>query len=404
VILAAGVLAITAACSFQFGLPFLLPRLRADGFTLGQAAVLIAAPNLGLLTTLYAWGSAADRWGERVVLVVGLAATVPFLAAAALLSSGPERLGTVAVLLALGGASSAAVHAASGRLIAGWFHSRERGFAMGIRQTAQPLGVGLAALTLPPFGELGLAPALLLLTGISSLAALVTALVVRDAPVPPDRIRGPGPSPYRTPFLWRVHAASAALVLPQFTVGAFGLAFLVETAGWSPTSGGQVLALTQLVGASGRLLSGWWSDRAGSRTGPMRHLSVLIGASVAVLAVSARSPGMMAVIALLVATVITVSPNGLAYTAVAERAGPSWTGRSLGIQNTTQNMVATITPALMALVIADAGYVIAFGVAALFPLLAALVVPVDTGRFPTDRGPDPDRDTGPGVLPGNVPG
>ena len=39
--------------------------------------------------------------------------------------------------------------AASGRVVLGWFSARERGLAMGIRQTAQPLGVAIAAATLP---------------------------------------------------------------------------------------------------------------------------------------------------------------------------------------------------------------------------------------------------------------
>jgi len=52
--------------------------------------------------------------------------------------------GTVALgaCLVLAGAS---VYAASGRLILGWFAASERGPAMGIRQSTQPLGVAVAA-------------------------------------------------------------------------------------------------------------------------------------------------------------------------------------------------------------------------------------------------------------------
>jgi sugar phosphate permease len=41
------------------------------------------------------------------------------------------------------------VFAASGRLVLGWFGPGERGLAMGLRQTAQPLGTMLAAAILP---------------------------------------------------------------------------------------------------------------------------------------------------------------------------------------------------------------------------------------------------------------
>jgi len=55
--------------------------------------------------------------------------------------------GTVALgaCLVLAGAAGASVYAASGRLILGWFAASERGPAMGIRQSAQPLGVAVAA-------------------------------------------------------------------------------------------------------------------------------------------------------------------------------------------------------------------------------------------------------------------
>ena len=35
---------------------------------------------------------------------------------------------------------------------------------------------------------------------------------------------------------------------------------------------------------------------------------------------------------------ITVSDNGLAFTAIAEIAGPFWSGRALGTQNTSQHL------------------------------------------------------------------
>src|ERR1700733_14469703 len=71
--LAVGMFGMTAACTFQFGLAYLVPALVRQGLSLEQAGLLAAAPTAGLLTTLIAWGAAADRWGERVVLSTGLA-------------------------------------------------------------------------------------------------------------------------------------------------------------------------------------------------------------------------------------------------------------------------------------------------------------------------------------------
>ena len=43
---------------------------------------------------------------------------------------------------------------------------------------------------------------------------------------------------------------------------------------------------------------------------------------------------------MVIASVITVSDNGLAFTAIAEIAGPFWSGRALGTQNTSQHLAA----------------------------------------------------------------
>ncbi|HEX7321508.1 MAG TPA: MFS transporter, partial [Mycobacterium sp.] len=80
------------------------------------------------------------------------------------------------------------------------------------------------------------------------------------------------------------------------------------------------------------------------------------------------------------ASVITVSDNGLAFTAIAEIAGPFWSGRALGTQNTSQLVAAGLTPPLFGVLIGAAGYPLAFAVCAIFPLAALPMVPADPER------------------------
>ncbi len=80
---------------------------------------------------------------------------------------------------------------------------------------------------------------------------------------------------------------------------------------------------------------------------------------------------------MVVASVVTVSDNGLAFTAIAEIAGPFWSGRALGTQNTSQLFTAGVAPPLFGALIGVAGYPVAFAVCALFPLAALPVVPTD---------------------------
>jgi len=145
-ILGLGVAAQAASCTFVYGLPYLLPELRrAFGLSLGEASLLITCPVIGVVLALIAWGALADFCGERMVIAAGLVAAAAALGAAAA-ARGLVELG---VLLAVAGIGGASVFAASGRLVLGWFGAKERGLAMGARQTAQPLGVMLAAAILP---------------------------------------------------------------------------------------------------------------------------------------------------------------------------------------------------------------------------------------------------------------
>lgn len=257
---------------------------------------------------------------------------------------------------------------------------------MGIRQTGQPLGIGLAAVALPPLAVGGIGPALAAL-GIGCLATgALIGLVVRDpvrqAPTPGVPTAG---TPYREPYLWRIHAASALLVIPQWGVAVFAFDYLVHVRGWSLMAAGWLLAAMAITGAASRLLAGYWSDRVGSRLGPMRLVALAIGVAMTALAVLALADLLVAVAALAVAAAITTSPNGLAFTAVAERAGSRWAGRALGIQNTFQNLVASAAAPPLALLIGAAGgggfgYGLAFASVAVLPFVAAFVIPAAQER------------------------
>ncbi|WP_414935788.1 MFS transporter [Amycolatopsis sp. cmx-11-51] len=375
-ILALGLAAQTASCSFLYGIPFLVPSMqRAEGLTLAEAGTVVAAPSLGLLFTLILWGAAADRYGERLVMAIGLGVSGLLLVYAA---TGDHSLGILFGVFLLAGASTASVNAASGRAVLGWFGPAERGFAMGIRQMAQPLGVGVAAFGLPPLADRwGFQVSLVLPAVAAIVVALLVAWLLVDPPRPePGTAAGEKPpSPYRKPALWRVHGASALLVVPQFTVSAFTPVYLVTMHHWTAASAGWFVGAVQILGALGRLVSGYWSDRVGSRLRPMRQLAISSAAVMLLVALGDATGPWLVLLALVLAAVITVSDNGLGFTASAEMAGLAWAGRAMGTQNTGQNIAAALTPPMLGLVIGDSRYALAFCVAAIFPVLAAFMVP-----------------------------
>jgi MFS family permease len=98
-----------------------------------------------------------------------------------------------------------------------------------------------------------------------------------------------------------------------------------------------------------------------------------------ILAVAGWLGPVVAPICLVVAAIVTVADNGLAYTAVAEIAGPRWSGRALGAQNTGQFMAAAIVGPAVGGLITLVGYPLAFAIVALCPLAAVPIVPQDPG-------------------------
>lgn len=377
IMLALGTAAQTAACAFVYGIPYLADELRRqEHLSLTRVGLLVACPTAGLVLALYMWGAAADRWGERVVIALGLGAATGALAAAAWWAHGMVALGG---LLVVAGAAGASVYSASGRLVMGWFSARERGLAMGIRQTSTPLGMGLAALAMPPLAAgHGLTGAIGFLAVLCGAVAVLIAVFAAD----PDRPKAaagaePAPNPYRgSNVLWRIHGSAALLVVPQFTAGAFALVLLVDVRGWSPVPAGQLIAVGQGLGAVSRIVVGRWSDRVGNRLRPMRRLAVLTAAVVAAAAVTTAFPSPLTPVLLVAAIALTSSTNGLSFTSTAERAGPAWSGRALGVHNTGQNLTAVVIPPAMAALISATAYWPGFALAALSACGSALIVPV----------------------------
>ncbi len=363
---------------FINGAAFLIPTLHTTmGLDLAKAGLVSAMPSFGMVFTLIAWGYVVDRVGERVVLAVGSALT----AAAALAAASVHSLLLVGVFLLLGGMAAASSNSASGRLVVGWFPPQQRGLVMGIRQTAQPLGVAVGALVIPRLAQAhGVGMALLFPAIVCAVAALVCAVGVLDPPRPP-RAEAPAAhlaNPYRgSNVLWRIHAVSVLLVVPQCVVWTFTLVWLIADRGWSTQSAGILVMSAQVLGALGRIAAGRWSDRTGSRLRPIRTIAIAAAVSMLALALTDALHSPLSIAVMVAASVITVSDNGLAFTAIAEIAGPFWSGRALGAQNTSQLLTAGLTPPLFGALIGALGFPVAFAVCALFPVVALPLVPVD---------------------------
>lgn len=370
VILATGAVAAGAFSALRMGLPALGPAIRSEyGLSLGAVGLAFTAVAVGVMLTLLPWGALADRVGERPVMAVGLAGTAVALMIASF-------AGTYAAFLAgllLAGMLGASTTGATGRAVMGWFGRGERGYALGIRQMALPLGGAVASLTLPGIaGVHGLRGALLTLAGLSLVGAALAALLMRDPPAFTSSYVAPPPT--RDPRLWRLGAGGALMVCAQGAMLGFIVLFLHDMRGLSVGAAAAGLAVVQLVAAGARIVAGRRSDREGLRIAPMRRIAACNAVLLLALATLVDGPGALLYPLLLVAAVSTMSWNGLAFTAAAEISGRARAGTAMSLQNTILSIGGMLAPPAFGILVEASSWTVAFAVLALAPLAAYAVL------------------------------
>ena len=329
------------------GVPHPNPAHRARASIWPKSGLMSSMPSFGMVVTLIAWGYVVDRFGERMVLAVGSALTAAAAFAAAsvhsLLRSSafpvPRRHGRREQQLRQRSAGRGLVSTRTAR--PGDGHPPDR-TAAGSR-----LGrVGDSATRREPRNRQR--PCCFPPSRARS-PRWSCAVGVLDPPRPPraEADAADLANPYRgSSTLWRIHAVSVLLVVPQVLVWTFTLVWLITDRGWSAASAGAMVTAAQTPrrGRANRGGSMVGQDRFATAPDPhhrhrRRHRDGTAGGD--------RPAALTRRVAVMVvASVITVSDNGLAFTAIAEIAGPFWSGRALGTQNTSQLLTAGIVPPL----------------------------------------------------------
>jgi sugar phosphate permease len=364
-VLAAGTAASTAFSAVLLGLPVLAPVFREEfDLTLTEVGIVLASVWVGPIFTLLPWGLAADRFGERRALAVGLTAMGLFVGAGAAVDDFYVLVG----LLGLASAAGSSVNSASGRAVMHWFGADERGFALGLRQASLPLGGALAAVTLPPIvGASSLDGAFLFLAVLCLVGALVSALVLRDRPTT-RAAEEPEPWTLRDRRLWLLSGGSSLFLVAQIALTGFLVLFLHDARGLSTGRAAAVLAVAQVIAIVLRIAAGRWSDRARARVRPLRLVGLAIFATLALSAALVTVPLEILIPTLVVATAFSMMWNGLSYTAAAELAGRSRSGAAIGFQQMTLSIVGFIAAPAFAAIVDASSWRTGFAVFAAAPL------------------------------------
>lgn len=362
-VLAAGVAANMSFSAAAAGIPTTAVWMRsAYHLDNGALGLVLGALGFGVALSELPWGIAADRFGDRRVLLTGLVATAAMLAlmVATIVPAAhavPPLMRVVAAMCCVG-LLGGSVNGSSGRAVMRWFGERERGLAMSIRQTAVPLGGGVGAALLPSLashaGFAAVYGALMLLCAGSA------ALTWRWLHEPPDAPAGahrpvaqqqpaaPARSPLASGRVWRIVLGIGALCAPQFAVLTFATVFLHDFGRLGLAGISAAMVALQLGAMVMRVWSGRHTDRHGNRRAYLRGSVCVAAGSFALLAAAtAGSPyvPLAAIVAILVFAGICVSAwHGVAYTELATLAGANHAGTALGMANTIVYLGLFATP------------------------------------------------------------
>jgi MFS family permease len=327
----------------------LAPFLIVD-FDLNNAAfgALFTAMFIGSTCFTAVSGALTDQIGERrMVLYSGLIMGVA-LASAAIWQNYLWLGGCMFVF----GAGYAAATPAGGRAILAWF-DRDRGFAMGIRQTGVPIGGLVGALVLPfvalHFGGyragLAIASALVIVPAVYVYTVYRESAAERPAPTRKRDIARGMAELALDPRVIAVTIPAMVLVNVQLALNGFLTLTAIRTIGVTPAVASLTFAAAFVAATLARLFWGWFSDRF------MRDRIALLGvlcvlASAATFAFAVLRPANV-VLLLPVALLLGFAGagwNGVMAASLAEIGGANRAGSALGITLTAIFATSAVGP------------------------------------------------------------
>ena len=338
-----------------FGLPAIGPQLRhAYGLSLAGLGAILTANLLGAGVALISAGIVVDRYGSRVAMLAGTA-----LAGAGLVAAAESHSGALLFAgLLVSGVGTAVVPVAGAGALFRAYPAARRGWALGVRQMAVPLGGTVSAATLPALDAVGGARLALLVGAALVLATGVAFALVLDREERPalrfDRVFRGILGAQGMPRLLVVACCYVVVLqaLVSFAVPS------VRAAGLSSFWASAAYVAVNVAAMVSRLVWGRIADRAsGSRRVRTLVETGIVAAVGGVLFAAALHAGPAAVVpAALAFGFGALGWNAILYVIAGERAPVELAGRSFAVAATVVFVVSGVcTPPLGALA-AHAGW------------------------------------------------
>lgn len=333
----------------QQALGALSPHLvETFALTKAQLGIVFTAMFVGATCCTAISGVLTDRWGERVMVLGAGAVMTLALVLAPLIPAYPWLVATMVLF----GAGYAASTPAGGRAILAWF-DRDRGFAMGIRQTGVPLGGLIGALSLPAVASVaGLRGAFFFAAVLVAIPSAIAYFGYREArdersvSVTLASVARGMRVLARDPRLLAVTLTCMILVGAQLAMNAFVTITAVTVVGTSAQVAAFAFASAHAAATVARLGWGYVSDRflGGERLIPLAVISIIAAVAMGALALLGRGD----VVPLFVASALLgcsgAGWNGLFATALAEVGGVERAASALGLGLTAIFAASAVAP------------------------------------------------------------
>lgn len=424
-----------AAGFFVQGIGALGIQLQRDlDLSTAQLGMLVSASQLVPLVGLLVAGELLDRYPERWVVGIGACVVAVALGAG---SAAPGYVPLLCVLLVVG-AGYSTVQPGGSKLVASWFDTSRRGFAMGVRQAGLPLGAALASAVLPLLAEAyGWRAALVAggfvallgagvfvggyrrppsvsstpsVSSVSSTPSVSSTASVSPAPSAPSASSapsGPAPAPplkepsaplsarlaarlrlLRAPSMVTIVLSGTSLISVQYAVGVLTVLHLHEAASVGAGTAALVLVVAQGAGVVGRVALAVRSDRAPSgRHGTVALCMVAVVAGMMVLMTPLGRVPAVACGVLVWLGFFGYGWYGPWVAHVTESAPAGRTGFTLGLAMSGNQVAIVVMPPVLGLLRdLTGGFTVVWGLLSALTVLA-LVVTTRADRRLRRQGP-----------------
>jgi MFS family permease len=356
-----------------FGLPSIGPELREEfGIGLTVLGAVLTVNLLGSGLFLVGAGVAVDRYGARVMTLLGTALGSAGLVAAAFAPSAAVLL----PMLFLSGVGSAIVPIAGMGAIFHTFVVERRAWALGVRQMGVPLGGVTAAVVLPALAHAGGAR-LALLVSAAAMGALGVAFAALAGEGPAHAGARPRPQVgriLRLPGMRRLLLVATFYIVVLQSVLAYAVPS-ARDAGLSAFAAGAAFFVLQVTAGVARIVWGRVADAGGGsrRVRTLVEAGWVAAAGAALFAVALHAGAAAVIPAVVVFAFGALGWNALVYVSAGERAPLELAAQAVSVAATLVFVMSALSTPPMGALAEHAGWDAFWAVCAALSVCGALV-------------------------------